>query len=157
MILIRKVKDPHGCYGNMAPYPVTFQEREYRTTEALFQTMRFTAETIREAIRAERSPMAAKFVSKRHRVEMTVVPMSTPDLDNMRVCLRLKMDQHPGLAQRLIATGNERTIEDCTKRPNQSGLFRGAKNDDGQWIGENWLGRLLMELREELINKRKQI
>ena len=67
MILIRKVRDAHGCYGNMAPYPVTFEERAYRTTEALFQCMRFADETIREAIRANTSPMGAKFVAKRHR------------------------------------------------------------------------------------------
>ena len=81
---------------------------------------------------------------------MIVEPMSTPDLNNMRICLHLKMDAHPELAERLIATGDERIIEDCTNRPRGSGLFWGAKNDDGEWIGENWLGRLLMELREEL-------
>lgn len=152
MILIRKVKDPHGSYGNMAPFPVTWEGREYRTSEALFQAMRFDDEEIREAIRAEKSPMSAKFVAKRYKAEMTVTPMSEEDLENMRICLRLKMDQHPDLLKELIAT-DEEIVEDCTKRQRGSGLFWGAADNDGEWTGQNWLGKLLMELRDQLLEK----
>ena len=64
-ILIRKVKDLHGWLGNMSPYPIEFNGKLYRTTEALFQALRFSDEEVIEAIRAEKSPMAAKFAAKR--------------------------------------------------------------------------------------------
>lgn len=149
-ILIRKVKDPHGCWGNMAPYPVLYVGREYRTTEALFQALRFSDEAIREEIRAEKSPMAGKFVAKRNKAQMTVELLSEQDLANMRLCLRLKIERHPELAQALLATGDRLIVEDCTKRQRGTGLFWGAALESGQWKGQNWLGVLWMELRAKL-------
>ena len=150
MIVIRKVADAHGCWGNMAPYPFVYRGKEYRTTEALFQSLRFSDEEVIEAIRGEKSPMGAKFVAKRHKNKMVVKPLSAEDLDNMRLCLRLKVEQHPELAQKLLETGDELIVEDCTKRQRGTGLFWGAALVDGEWRGENWLGKLWMELRASL-------
>ena len=111
-VLIRKVKEQHGWLGNMSPYPVEFNGKLYRTTEALFQALRFFDEEVIEAIRAEKSPMAAKFVAKRHKDKMVVEPLSADDVENMRVCLRLKVDQHPELHDLLLATGDAEIIED---------------------------------------------
>jgi hypothetical protein len=41
------------------------------------------------------SPMTAKFFAKAHKEQMVVVPQSEQDLDNMRLCLRLKIEDHP--------------------------------------------------------------
>src|SRR5262249_49560871 len=60
VIAFTKVDLPYGWLGNMAPFPVMHDGRGYRTTEALFQALRFDQEPIREAIRGEKSPMAAK-------------------------------------------------------------------------------------------------
>jgi ribA/ribD-fused uncharacterized protein len=151
MIIIRKVKESHGCWGNMAPYPVEYEGKEYRTTEALFQALRFDDEEIREAIRENKSPMAAKFVSRGNRDKMVVEPVSEQDLDNMRLCLRLKIEQHEELEAELLATGEEEMVEDCTKRQRGHGLYWGAaKQEDETWEGQNWLGRLWMELRSSL-------
>jgi len=149
MILIRKVKDEYGWLGNMSPHPVSHVGKTYRTAEALFQSLRFNDYEIIEAIRDQKSPMAAKMKAKKHRDRMVVVPLSEADLENMRLVLRLKLLQHPKLRTLLLATGDQEIIEDCTKRPRGSGLFWGAANRDGQWVGENWLGRLWMELRAE--------
>jgi len=150
MILIRKVKDEYGWLGNMSPYPVSHNGKTYRTTEALFQALRFDDEMIIESIREQKSPMSTKMKAKKHRDRMVVVPLSEADLDNMRLVLRLKLLQHSKLRDDLLATGEEEIVEDCTKRPRGSGLFWGAANRDGEWIGENWLGRLWMDLRAEL-------
>jgi N-glycosidase YbiA len=147
MIIIRKVADPHGCWSNMAPYPVVHEGKTYRTTEALFQSLRFADEGIIEAIRAEKSPMASKFVAKKHRAKMVVEPRSAQDLDHMRLCLRLKLEQHPELVRALLDTGGQHIVEDWTNRKRGSGLFWGAALVDREWHGENWLGRLWMELR----------
>ena len=94
--------------------------------------------------------MAAKMKAKKNKDRMVVVPLSGEDLDNMRLVLRLKLLQHPILRDDLLASADEEIVDDCTKRPNGSGLFWGAANRDGEWVGENWLGRLWMELRSEL-------
>ena len=156
-IVIRRVREEHGHFGNMSPHPVTYQEVEWRTTEALFQALRFNDEANREAIRQEKSPMGAKMKAKslrsrmlREEQEAAVMPLSEQDLDNMRLVLRLKIEQHPEIKQALIDTGNELIVEDCTKRQRGTGLFWGAALLDDRWEGKNWLGRLWIELRDEL-------
>ncbi len=150
MILIRKVSEQYGWLGNMSPYPIDYRGTTYRTTEALFQALRFDDVQIIESIRGQKSPMAAKMIAKKNRDHMVVKPMSDDDLDNMKMVLRLKIEQHPKLKADLTGTGNEEIVEDCTKRPRGSGLFWGAALKEDKWVGENWLGWLWMELRDSL-------
>lgn len=149
-ITIGKVKEEGGCWGNMAPFRVTYNGTEWLTTEALFQALRFDNEEIREAIRAEKSPMGAKMKAKKHKSEMVIEPLSEADINNMRLVLRLKIEQHPELRETLIESGDAFIVEDCTKRQRGSGLFWGAALIDGSWVGQNWLGKLWMELRQNL-------
>lgn len=150
ILTFTKVALPFGWLGNMAPYPVTYGGKTWRTTEALFQALRFEDESIQEAIRQKTSPMAAKFVAKKHKASMVVEPMGAADLDNMRLVLRLKLQAHPALRRQLLATGAARLVEDCTGHPHGSGPFWGAVLREGRWFGENWLGRLWEELRASL-------
>ena len=150
-IVIGKVKEDGGCWGNMAPFPIQHEGKRWRTTEALFQAMRFSDEGIRETIRSEKSPMGAKMKAKKHKAAMVVEPMSDDDLENMISCLRLKIEQHPELREMLIESGDAFIVEDCTRRQNVSGKFWGAARKDGKWKGQNWLGMLWMEVRAELV------
>lgn len=149
-IIIGKVKEEGGCWGNMAPFRVTHNGTEWLTTEALFQAMRFDNEEIREQIRNEKSPMGAKMKAKKHKEMMIVIPMSEADLENMRLCLKLKIEQHPELREMLKQSGDAFIVEDCTRRQRGSGLFWGAALIDGEWVGENWLGKLWMDLRQTI-------
>ncbi len=148
-IAFTSVKKPFGWLGNMAPFPIEFEGQTWRTTEALFQALRFSDLEIREKIRAEKSPMSAKMIAKSLRSQMTIEPMSEADLNNMRTVLQLKVIQHPELLEQLRATGNQRIIEDVTKRPQGSGKFWGAALEDQIWEGENWLGVLWEEVRAQ--------
>lgn len=152
MIKFTKVALPYGWLGNMSRFAVTYDGVVWPTTEHLFQAMRFAAgNSIREQIRATKSPMAAKMLAKSNVEEMIIAPRSKEDLDLMRQCLRLKVEQHPQLKGWLLETKDEPIVEDATKRPNESGLFWGlCLMADGEWHGLNWLGTLWMELRTEI-------
>ena len=150
MITFTKVKKPYGWLGNMAPYPIMFHGKEYRTSEALFQVMRFNDEEVIEEIRAQKSPMAAKMIAKKHKDKMVVKPCSTKDLMNMRKVLAQKVGQHPELKEMLLETGDERIIEDCTKRDRGSARYWGAVLVDEKWEGRNFLGKLWMIVRRKL-------
>jgi predicted NAD-dependent protein-ADP-ribosyltransferase YbiA (DUF1768 family) len=102
MIWIKKVAEAYGWMGNMAPYPITVEGKIWRTSEALFQGMRFDDEVIKEIIRKEKSPMAAKMKAKKYSNQMVVVPMSELDVDQMKKCVRMKFDQHPELKKMLL-------------------------------------------------------
>jgi len=152
-IAFTKVDLPHGWLGNMAPFPVRHDGKWWRTTEALFQALRFHNEAIKEEIRALPSPMGAKMRAKRHKAKRVIEPQSEQDVANMEMVLRLKLEQHPELKQRLIDTGAGDIIEDSTRRPGGSGKYWGAAFKDGQWVGRNMVGKLWMKLREELGSK----
>jgi predicted NAD-dependent protein-ADP-ribosyltransferase YbiA (DUF1768 family) len=162
-IAFTKVSLPFGWLGNMSPHPIQTTLSMYpssagiwRTAEALFQGYRFAPDDpIREEIRAQTSPMAAKMVAKREKDKMVIIPQSSEDLMLMKFVLELKIEQHPALAQELLATDDAMIIEGCTKRPHGSGLFWGAERaigTDGQpfWRGSNNLGHLWMQVRDEL-------
>jgi ribA/ribD-fused uncharacterized protein len=150
VIAFRKVREPYGWLGNMSPYPIMYTGETWLTSEALFQALRFDDTSIRREIREQKSPMAAKMVSKKYTDHFIVTPRSIIDLNNMRLVLSLKIEQHPELRKMLIATENAQIIEDCTARQNDSGLFWGAALIGGEWIGKNTLGELWMELRNSL-------
>lgn len=153
IITFTKVKLPFGWLGNMAPYKLINDGVEWNTSEALFQALRFGNDEmdIKEKIRAEKLPMSAKMIAKSNIDKMCVTPMSEADLNNMRNVIRLKVNQHPELKDELLATGDDVIVEDVKNRQNESGLFWGAAlQDDGTWKGQNWLGKIWMEIRDEL-------
>lgn len=64
-IAFTKVKLPYGWLGNMAAFPIIYNNKNYRTTEALFQALRFLKNPeIQELIRLEKSPMSSKMFAK---------------------------------------------------------------------------------------------
>jgi len=146
-----KVALPYGWLGNMAPYPVEFKGKVWRTTEALFQAMRFDDETIREKIREQKSPMGAKFVAKRNTLLAKVVRGSAQDLANMELCVKLKLEQHTQLKGDLKKTGDTVLFEDVSARKNKAGsLTWGAVLENEEFIGENALGNIWMKFRSLL-------
>lgn len=152
-ISFTKVDLPYGWLGNMSPYPVNYDGKTWRTTEALFQALRFNDDSIKEAIRNEKSPMGAKLkaksLMKSNPSNVCVTPLSEKDLDNMKMCLLLKLDQHPQLLKELLKTGDSKIYEDVTSRGRRgSNLFWGSLMENGSWVGENNLGKMWEEIRE---------
>ena len=75
---------------------------------------------------------------------------------NLERVLRLKLKQHPDLAEELRLTGDEEIIEDVTRRQHGNALFWGAARRGDRWVGENALGRMWMKLRDELASRPKK-
>lgn len=144
-----KTNERFGGLSNMAPgFPVTINGHSIRTSEALYQACRFPhLPNIQEIILAERSPMTAKMRGKPFRGD------TRPDWNEVRVnvmrwCLRVKLAQNfSSFGDLLQSTGKMPIVEKKIKKTD----FWGAKvTDEGTLVGQNVLGRLLMELREQL-------
>ena len=151
VISFTKVKLPNGWFGNMSPHPIVYNGQEWRTAEALFQSLRFSDSNIKEKIRAEKSPMGAKMVAKANEDRMTVVPISEEDIKNMEMVCQLKIDQHPELRHLLKETGDQLIVEDITKRASGGRhSFWGAAWNGSEWIGNNALGKIWMKIRNEV-------
>ena len=151
VISFTKVKLPYGWLGNMAAYPIEYNNRRWKTSEALFQALRFNDDMIREKIRMEPSPMGAKMRAKSFRNLYAIAPMSDDDIANMKICLNLKFTQHKDLRAKLLKTLDHIIVEDIGKRRGIRHEFWGAYiADQNKWLGKNKIGELLMELRKEL-------
>ena len=150
-----KVGLPYGWMGNMSAFPIKYVGKIWKTSEALFQALRFEDEQIKEELRMQESPMGAKMKAKKNKLKMAIHPRSEKDIENMRMVLALKFEQHPNLANDLIKTKDALLYENIESRRNtESNLFWGARlTTDNNLIGQNKLGILLMELREKLKNK----
>lgn len=152
VVVVYKTKEDFGGLSNMASgYPLQINGVRILTTEALYQACRFphVPEVQREII-GQHSPMTAKMKSKPHRND------SRPDWDEvrhkiMRWCLHVKLAQNYAEFGRLLLATRDRPIVEQSRKDD----YWGAKLADEAGdilIGQNVLGRLLMELREKLKN-----
>lgn len=153
-IAFTKANLPYGWLGNMtSKYPVYYDNHMWSSTENLFQALRFEKDSeIFIQILNEKNPFKAKLIAKSNREHMIIVPLSDIDIDNMRICLELKINQYPELKEILLNSKGLMIYEDVTSRGSgNSNLLWGAmKLSDGLWKGENILGKLWMELRDKL-------
>lgn len=115
-----------------------FDGKEYPTSEHLYQSLKATNESDKELIRTAPTTTMAK---KLGRQIMSRMDWDYVKIDAMRLTLYLKFYQHPNLLIKLIETGNKQLIELNWWNDKFWGVC------DKTSKGENWLGRLLMELR----------
>jgi len=147
-IVFLKTQDAFGGLSNMAAgYNITVNDIKIFTSEALYQSCRFPHRPdVQSLILAQTSPMTAKMRSKPFRDE------SRPDWLRVRVrimswCIKAKLIQNfEKFSTLLESTGDFPIVEQSRKDQ-----FWGATPlDDHRLVGANVLGRLLMELRENI-------
>lgn len=149
-ITFRKTTEPFGGLSNMAKgYPLLVNQIHIRTTEALYQLCRFPRlPNIQKAIIAQSSPMTAKMISRKN------IKKSRPDwimirLDVMRWVLRVKLAQNwDKFSLLLLSTGDKSIVEESGRKD----YWSATSITEQELVGINALGRLLMELREDLKN-----
>jgi ribA/ribD-fused uncharacterized protein len=125
-------------------FPVTIQVgwRTFPTVEHAFQAAKAVDDQDRHKIQHADTPGKAKRLGRKIAIR--------PDWDQVKVdvmrdLLRQKFSK-PDLGKLLLSTGDAILIEG-----NKWGdEFWGATEKHGEWYGENMLGKLLMEIREEL-------
>lgn len=148
-VVFLKTNEFFGGLSNMAGgYPIRVNGIRILTSEALYQACRFPhLPDVQRMIIGENSPMTAKMRSKPYRKD------SRRDWDHVRVrvmrwCLRMKLACNwNAFSDLLLRTGDRPIVEESRKDD-----FWGAKvsYDGSSLVGMNVLGRLLMELREQI-------
>ena len=151
-----RASDEFGCLSNM--YQKDLQNKlvvnglEYRSSEALYQACRFPDHPeIQEKVREQKSPMAAKMVTKPHRDDKCREDWDEVRVDVMRWVLRVKLScNFNQIGPILEATQGKDIVEISTKKDR----FWGTVDDgNGNLDGGNKMGVLLMELRDEYLEK----
>ena len=144
-IAIRKVKEPWGILGNFATTPLLINGLLFKSSEQLFQMMKFKDEEPVKAIYSAANPkMTAKHWEKTHRRE----DWGQMIVDAMKFCLQQKYEQNEAFRLELERTSGKWIVEDQTSFPKKTPDTWGVKLQGDNYVGPNLLGRLLMELRD---------
>jgi ribA/ribD-fused uncharacterized protein len=132
----------YAFLSNFYPHEVIFEGDVYPSSEHAFQAAKTVSKAERRQIRLASSPGKAKRMGK----EVTLQPgWEDMKINVMLKILRLKF-KDPKLCGLLLATGDSTLIEGNTWRDD----FWGQIRKDGRWFGQNYLGKLLMQVRDEI-------
>jgi len=133
--------DEYGEFSNFAAFPVRLANKMWPTTEHYFQAMKFENAAEREEIRKASSPMLAARMG-RDRKRKLRRDWESVKVSIMREAVLAKFTQHENLKQLILSTGDADIIEHTANDD-----FWG---DGGNGRGKNWLGRILVEVRDKL-------
>lgn len=120
---------------------VVWEGIKYPTSEHAYQAAKTLNLELRKNVFGDMnsSPAVAKRAGRKIELRSD---WESVKIDVMREIVRIKFQTHPKLAEKLLATGNEELVEGNTWGDRFWGQVDG--------VGENWLGKILMEVREEL-------
>lgn len=136
---------PDGHFSNLYRSAFEFEGAVYASAEHAYQVGKTNNAMIANWIREAPYPRLASIVGHGLFPYDVVPKWNEIKVDRMRAVLRAKFTQHPDLRDALLATGKAAIIEES-----KTDAFWGLGK---KGIGLNMLGKLLMELREELRGK----
>ena len=144
--VFRIVRERWGGLSNFGAYPLEVNGVAIPASEALYQACRFPQDpSLQELVISQPNPMAAKIeanaASNRTRADWFGINVRL-----MRWVLRVKLAcNYESFGQLLDSTGDQPIVEHSRRD-----VFWGARYEGRALVGVNALGRLLMELREQL-------
>lgn len=133
--------DTNGYLSNFYGSPITINGQKWQTVEHYFQAMK-SHDTVYQA-RVQQCPTPRDAFRMGRQVTLRK-DWEMIKLNVMEQALTAKFTQHKNLQRQLLETGQSVIVEH-TERDSFWG-------DGGDGEGENWLGLLLMKVREQIRN-----
>jgi type I restriction enzyme S subunit len=142
-----RTSEAFGGFSNMhAGFPFKVGEIDIPSTENYYQAMRFPRiPDFQRRIISEPKPMLSKRMTY-SRVKDSRKDWFDVNIALMRHSLRLKYGHHPDEIQELFKQADGKPIVEISSRDDFWGTFRKGE----VLVGQNILGRLWMELRDEV-------
>ena len=139
--MITSFTGKHRFLSNFYAAPIVYRGDRYPTSEHLYQALKTAKPSERDMVRRAISPGRAKQLG-----QTVTLRDSFDSIATMYLVVDTKFKQHEDLAEKLIATSPHALIEGNTWNDKRWGM---VWRHNG-WVGENWLGKLLMLKRAEL-------
>lgn len=131
-------------FSNFSSFSIEWKGKLYPTSEHAYHSEKFEDEEMKEQVRNARSAHDVLKLTKanndKRRGDWQEIKLLV-----MKDILRIKVEQHPYVKKKLLESGNKELIEDSWR----DSYWGWGPNKDG----ENHLGRLWMEVREEFMNR----
>lgn len=143
---ISSFRGEHSFLSNFFVHPFVYDGVTWMTSEHTYQAAKtcLNDPVGREIIRQAETPGKAKCLGRTIKIRPDWEEVKVPV---MRAILKAKFS-NPVLAAKLIATGDLELVEGNSWGDREWGCVR---DEDGDWAGKNLLGKLLMEIRSQLI------
>lgn len=148
VIKFYSVNDEYGEFSNFALFPIRLKGKNWPTSEHYFQAMKFKSAADQDDILKSSTPMGAA-KRGRDRKRKLREDWDSVKCDIMREAVRAKFNQYEDLKALLLSTRDAEIIEHT-----ENDAYWG---DGGNGSGKNMLGRILMEIREELKGEAKHL
>lgn len=141
----RANEKPYGVFSNLYRRPISFEGREYPTAEHAYQAGKARKDEVKEWLLNAPTPSLVAMAAHGLYVWDVNPDWAKTKFFRMKSLLIAKFSQNEDFGALLLSTGNTRLVE-AGKTNNAVNRLWGEVNGKG----ENKLGILLMEVREEL-------
>ncbi|TSC54674.1 MAG: hypothetical protein LiPW30_140 [Parcubacteria group bacterium LiPW_30] len=131
-------------FSNYSSFMLEWKGKLYPTSEHAYHSEKFEDEELKEQIRNTRSAHDSQKLANANKDKQRK-DWNEVKLDVMKDILRAKVIQHPYVKKKLLESGDKELIEDSWR----DDFWGWGPNKDG----ENHLGKLWMEVREEFKNR----
>lgn len=131
-------------FSNFSSFMIEWKGKVWMTSEHVYHSERFDEQEMKEAIHAARSAHDAFTFAQVHKGEQRA---DWNDIKTivMKEILHAKVAQHPYVKKKLLESGDRLLIEDSWR----DDFWGWGPNKDGK----NMLGKLWMEVRDEIRSK----
>lgn len=142
-ILFYEHDKPYAEFSNFAAFPIVIDGLTWPTTEHYFQGAKFNDAELQKKVREAATPGKAFQLGRNPGYASKLrQDWDTYRMEAMMTAIRAKFTQHEVLKKLLLETGDAEIVENSPKD-----AFWGIGKEGN---GKNHLGRLLMQLREEI-------
>lgn len=145
ILFYRASEKPYGVFSNLFRRAIIFEGVEFATSEHAYQAGKARKPEVKEWLMAAPSPALLAMAAHGLYVWDVSPDWSKVKFERMKNVLLAKFTQHNDLNELLLSTGDARLVESATV-DNAVNRLWGEVNG----VGKNMLGKLLMEVREEL-------
>jgi ribA/ribD-fused uncharacterized protein len=146
----RASETPFGVFSNLSRHPVGFEGLVFPTAEHAYQYGRARRPEVRDWLMAAPSPSLLAMAAHGLYTWDIAPGWSKGRYNRMYRVVETKFRQHPDLAEILLSTGDARIVEAGTE---DNAVNRRWGEVNGR--GTNWLGKILMDVRDVLRKKRE--
>lgn len=148
--------EENGCFCNWYPAEFDYAGRHYLHSEQFMmyqKVMMFGQTELGEEIMRTPDPEQCKILGREFFDGFDAALWKKTRFVVVKRGIRAKFSQNPQMMEVLLATGNA-ILAECSPRDKDWGILLSTSDPEVQditkWRGENLLGQVLMEVREEL-------
>ena len=142
-----KVADRWGLFSNFGDTPIEVEGIRFKNSEQLFQILKFTSpEAVTDILAANGQKIKMK--AKKWNKICARADWGSMLVDAMKFAITMKYEQNVAFRMALESSKGFYIVEDQTSFPGTTANTWGAKLIDGNFVGPNLMGQLLMELRD---------